>query len=305
MKYIIVCGPTCSGKTSLGIQLARKLGGEIIGADSRQIYKKVNLGTAKPAPDEYSGLKYHLIDFLDLSENFSAFKYGVMARKLIAEINDNGKIPIVVGGTGLYLKAVTDGFFQSPEPDNNLREELELKCREAGLTALYDELALVDPETAGKLSPNDKVRIIRALEIFRQTGIPISIHRRKGASESWGQPLWIGLNTARPTLYGWINSRVDTMIQKGWEEELRGLLPDYEKIMKKRILGYVDMFNHIVLRKFDRRTAIDLVKQHHRNYAKRQLTWFAKVKQIMWFDPAEQSCRDKVYCLCADYLKRA
>lgn len=305
MKYIIVCGPTCSGKTSLGIDLARRLGGEIIGADSRQIYKKVNLGTAKPEPTEYLGLKYHLIDFLDLSENFSAFKYGLMARKLITEINDNGQVPIVVGGTGLYLKAVTEGFFRSPEPDNNLREELEKECRQAGLRALYDELARVDPETAGKLSPNDKARILRALEIYRQTGTPISIHRRKGTNQPWGQPLWIGLNTARPTLYSWINARVDAMIQQGWEKEIRELLPEYEQIMKKRILGYVDMYSYIVLGRFDRRTAIDLVKQHHRNYAKRQLTWFAKVKQIKWFDPAEQSYRDKVYCLCVDYLKRA
>ncbi len=304
MKFIIVCGPTCSGKTSLGIELARKLGGEIIGADSRQIYKKVNLGTAKPTPNEYTGLNYHLIDFLDLSENYSAYKYAMSARKLISEITEKGNVPIVVGGTGLYLKALTEGFFESPEPSESLRRELERKWNEMGGKAMHEELARVDPETAAKLSPNDKARILRALEIFKQTGIPISIHRRQGEAHSWGRPLWVGLNTARPVLYEWINARVDRMIQKGWEKELHALLPEYEMIIKKRILGYVDMYNHIVRKIIDRRTAIELVKQHHRNYAKRQLTWFTKVKQIIWFDPTEQSFRDKVYRLCVDYFKR-
>lgn len=304
MKYLIICGPTCSGKTSLGIWLARQLGGEIIGADSRQIYKNVDIGTAKPKPEEYAGLKYHLIDFLDISESFSAYKYGLIARELIISISKSGKIPIVVGGTGLYLKALTEGFFDSPEPDPKIRDELEKEWTRSGSEALYAKLAEIDPAAAKKISPNDKIRIIRALEVFRQTGIPISIQRQKSPNKYWGAPLWIGLNPPRKILYSWIDLRVEKMIADGWEKELYSLLPKYDIIRSKKILGYMDMFDHILSKKENLADVIPLVKQRHRNYAKRQVTWFSKINQIKWFDPSESEFQDKVFQACVDYFKK-
>jgi tRNA dimethylallyltransferase len=305
MKYIIICGPTCSGKTSLGINLARKYDGEIIGADSRQIYKHIDIGTAKPRPEEYPGLKYHLIDFLELNEDFSAFKYAELAQKLIIDALNRGKVAIVVGGTGLYLKALTEGLFHSPEPDYEYRKELENFIKANGVACLHAQLELVDPEAAARIKTGDRQRIIRALEAYKLTGKPISELQKTGEYNKMGQPLWIGLDIPRDILYHNINRRVDTMITDGWERELLSLDKQIEHLRRKKVVGYEDMIACVYDNKLTLDEAIEKIKQHHRNYAKRQMTWFRGVKEINWFNPLENRFLDKVFGICDEYFKSA
>ncbi len=305
MKYIIICGPTCSGKTTLGIKLAFRYNGELVGADSRQIYKHINIGTAKPTPDEYKKIKYHLIDFLELTEEFSAYEYANLARNMIDAITKRGKVPIVVGGTGLYLKALTEGLFESPKPDYRYREKLEKICEEKGSEFLHKELAEIDPESASKIKPTDKVRLVRALEVYKLTGKPISELQKKGVYKKNDGPLWLALAPPRKTLYENINKRVDEMFVRGFEREVVDLKPYIETLRKKKVLGYSDMIEYLFDKTITRQQAIDKIKQRHRNYAKRQMTWFRKLPDLRWFDPFGKGYLDKVYGICDEYLKKA
>jgi tRNA dimethylallyltransferase len=305
MKYIIICGPTCSGKTGLGIRLARKYNGEIIGADSRQIYRRIDIGTAKPEPHEYTGLKYHLIDFIELNEEFSAYQFCGIARQLIKAVLENGKTPIVVGGTGLYLKALTEGLFEGPKADYQYRTMLENIAHSEGIETLHKRLMEIDPEAANRIKPKDRQRIIRALEIHHLTGKPISFLQKAGKTETWGRPLWIGLNPPRNLLYNNINKRVEQMLYRGWEQELLELEQWIEHLRKRKVVGYNDLIEYIYDKKIGREEAIERVKQHHRNYAKRQVTWFRKVPNIHWFDPTADGFLSKVNEICDEYLKRA
>jgi len=305
MKYIIICGPTCSGKTALGVKLAVRFDGEIIGADSRQIYRYINIGTAKPAPDEYRDIKYHLIDFLELNADFSAYRFADLASDLINDIIEKGKVPIVVGGTGLYLKALTEGLFKSPEPSYRYRKELERICEKQGPVALHKKLAEVDPAAASKINPLDKVRLVRALEVYRLTGKPISELQQKGKYKKTGRPLWLGLAPPRKKLYENIDKRVDKMIVEGFEEEVLDLKPYIEVLRRKKVVGYTDMIEYLFDKEITKQQAIEKVKQHQRNYAKRQMTWFRNVPGVIWFDPLEEDFLDKVYQICDEYLKSA
>jgi len=305
MKYIIICGPTCSGKTDLGICLARHFGGEIIGADSRQIYKHIDIGTAKPRPEEYQGLKYHLIDLIELSEDFSAYRYAQIARELIKSVWETGRTPFVIGGTGLYLKALTEGMFESPRADLTLRNELEKRVLAEGIEILHSELARVDLESASRIKPKDKLRIIRALEVYELTGTAISRLQKEGKTGLWGKPLWIGLELPRNILYDNINRRVDQMFGRGWEQELLHLKQDIPSLRRKKVVGYNDLIEFIYDKKMSRQQAIDTIKQRHRNYAKRQMTWFRKNEHIKWFNPLAPAFLDKVTGICDEYLKRA
>jgi tRNA dimethylallyltransferase len=305
MKYIIVCGPTCSGKTGLGISLARKYRGEIIGADSRQIYKHINIGTAKPRSDEYSGLKYHLIDFIELDDDFSAYRFAELGRETIKSVWERGNTPIVVGGTGLYLKALTEGLFDGPKADPQFRRNLDTIADQEGIENLHKRLSEIDPEAAVRIKPRDRQRIIRALEIHHLTGKPISIHQKEGKTGVWGRPLWIGLNPPRNLLYENINKRVEQMMNSGWEQELLGLEQWVECLRKKKVVGYNDLIAYLYDKTIGRQEAIERVKQHHRNYAKRQMTWFRKVVEINWYNPIAEGFLSKVNEICDEYLKRA
>jgi tRNA dimethylallyltransferase len=305
MKYIIICGPTCSGKSGLGINLARKYDGEIIGADSRQIYKHINIGTAKPKPEEYAGLKHHLIDCIELNEDFSAFRFAELARDLIKAVWEKGRLPIVVGGTGLYLKALTEGLFEGPQADLEYRSRLEMQADIEGIENLHKQLAKVDSQAAARITPKDRQRIIRALEIHHLTGKPISKLQKDGKTGNWGEPLWIGLNPPRNLLYDNINERVEQMLNTGWEQELLDLEPEVGLLRKKKVVGYNDLIEYLFDKKTTRLEAIERVKQHHRNYAKRQMTWFRKVDGVNWFNPLAGGFLSKVYEICDEYLKRA
>ena len=305
MKYIIICGPTCSGKTGLGIDLALRYKGEIISADSRQIYKHTTIGTAKPKPEKCRGVKHHLINFLELDENFSAYKFAEVARKLIKTIINKHKLPLVVGGTGLYLKALTEGLFESPEPDTAYRQELRKKSDRYGPEILHEMLEEVDPEAANRITAQDEIRLIRALETYELTGKPITEMHAEGEHIRFGSPLWVGLMPERKILYNSINKRVDDMIDEGLEQEVLQLEPYLDILRKKKMVGYTDLISYLFDKKLSRDEAIEKVKQHHRNYAKRQITWFKKVKQINWFDPNSENYKNEIDRICDKFLEIA
>jgi len=305
MKYIIICGPTGSGKTELAVELARHYRGEIISADSRQIYKEVNIGTAKPRPEECRGVAYHLIDFLDLARRFSAHQFAVMAADLISEIDAKGKVPFVVGGTGLYLEALTEGLFDSPEPDYAYRRHLEELAGNKGTEYLHKLLAQIDPISAARIKPNDQARLIRSLEVCKLTGQPLSAIRGRRRPAVAAKPLWIGLLPARKKLYEKINARVDKMINEGLEQEVLSLNNRQAELRQRKLVGYTEMIEYLLDKKLSRSEAIEKFKQHHRNYAKRQITWFRKVAEICWFDPEDRKFHSDVNKRCDEYLKKA
>jgi tRNA dimethylallyltransferase len=284
-KVIIIVGPTCSGKTSLSLNLAEKLNTEIISADSRQIYKELNIGTAKPTKIELQSIPHHLIDFLNPTENYSASKFEKDSIEIIKQIHAKNKIPIVVGGSGLYIKALVDGIFDSVDNDENFRNEILLKREEFGNKYLFNELEKVDPESASSLLPQNWKRIIRALEVFHITGEPIWKHQKDYVRDVNFNFLQFGINWERKILYENIEARVDEMIEKGLVDEIKSLLiKGYSRELNAlNTVGYkelIDFFDDNI--SFER--AIELIKRNTRRYAKRQMTWFRKDDGIKWFD---------------------
>ena len=306
MKYIIICGPTCTGKTSLGVQLALRYQGEILNADSRQIYKHTTIGTAKPTIEEMQEVPHHLFDLLELDEDFSAYQYAALALEAMRDIDSRGKLPIIVGGTGLYLKALTEGIFKSPKPDNVYRDELNRIAEAEGSQKLHAMLAEVDSVAAARIKPRDTVRLIRALEIHKQTGQPIGQLQKAGEYITPpGDPLWIGLTFVRKELYQRINKRVDNMIDRGLEQETISLEPFIAFVRKRKMIGYSDLIEYLFDKKITRDEAIARVKQHHRNYAKRQLTWFNRNKKINWFNPGDSDYPESVFRITDKYRENA
>jgi tRNA dimethylallyltransferase len=306
LRAVIVCGPTGSGKSSLAMEICRRYAGSIVSADSRQIYRRLDIGTAKPSAEDRRAIPHHMIDVADVTEEYSAMRYSREAIEAIEQIADSDRIPVMVGGTGLYIEAVTRGMFIGPEKDKKVREDLEKTAEREGLAALYSELLSVDPVTAAAVSPNDKIRIIRALEIYRQTGsIPSRLRETGEHLRAKADFLWIGLLMQRSALYQRIDSRVDEMIGNGLVEEVAGLLDDNlgEPIRNKKIVGYYEIIEALEgYGNIDR--AVELVKQHSRNYAKRQITWFGNRADPVWHDPLEGSFYHKVFGRLDEYLKR-
>jgi tRNA dimethylallyltransferase len=283
---IVIVGPTSSGKTYLSLKLAEKIPSEIISADSRQMYKFLNIGTAKPSVDQLQNVPHHLIDFLDPSENYDVSLFEKDAEKIIDEILYKNKIPIVVGGSGLYVKAIIDGIFNSADKDIEIREELNQIRKERGNKFLHEELKKVDPESASRMLPQNWKRVMRALEVFHTTGEPIWKHHQKQSSQkeknySFKQ---FGLNWNRETLYKNIDRRVDEMIEKGLVEEVESILEKgYDKILNSlNTVGYKEIIQHLEGENSLERS-IELIKRNTRHYAKRQMTWFRKDKRIQWF----------------------
>jgi tRNA dimethylallyltransferase len=286
IPLLIVQGPTSSGKSDLAVALAEKFDGEIVNADSMQIYRGMDIGTAKPSRDLLQRAPHHLIDIIDPDQPFSAADFRKYAGIAIREIHSRGKRVIVAGGTGLYIKALIKGLIDSPEGNPSIREELNEAARIYGREELHRRLALVDPVTAAKLHPNDQVRLVRALEVFRLTGRPISALREThGFQNTDFHALKIGITSDRAELYRKIDIRVDWMIQNGLAEEVRMLLakgftPDLKPM---RSLGYSQICA-CLSGAYSLEEAILLVKRDTRHYAKRQLTWFKKDSEIKWFE---------------------
>ncbi len=283
---IAICGPTASGKSELATRVAKEIGAEIINADSMQIYRLLDIGTAKPAEPDMGGIRHHLIDIAWPDENFSAADFMEAGDLAVSEISSRGRKVIVAGGTGLYIKALLQGLIDSPGGEAGVREKLKLQAMEIGGRAMLERLREIDPESASRIHPNNIARIIRAIEVYELTGVPFSeIRKKHGFADNRYDVLKIGLNLPRHELYARIEERVDVMISAGLENEVRKILnagfsPD-SKALKG--IGYREMTGFLT-GEHSFRNAVELIKRNSRRYAKRQLTWFSADKDIRWFE---------------------
>lgn len=282
---LVIVGPTASGKTSLAIELAKHYNTEIISADSRQFYKELTVGTAKPTNKELKQVKHHFINSHTVSQNLSAGEYAEQAELIIASLFKCNNIAIVAGGSGLYISALCDGFDNLPEIPEHVRTNLNNELNEYGLERLQNELNEKDPTYYLKVDANNPQRIIRALEIIRVSGMPYSTFLTGLKKEKPYKILKIGLHPHRELLYHQIDSRVDKMIADGLEEEAKTVYP-FKQMNALKTVGYKEFFDFFES-KISREEAIRKIKQNTRNYAKRQLTWFNKDKSITWFSHSD------------------
>ena len=284
-NIICIAGPTASGKTALAVELAKELNGEVVSCDSMQVYKRMDIGTAKPSIDEMQGIVHHMIDVAEPDEDFSVSRYCAMAAPMVEDIVSRGKTAIIAGGTGLYMDSLIQGNDFAPFPSTGVREKLEQEAAEKGIQVLYDRLSAIDPEAAGRLHLSDKKRIIRALEVYLETGETITEHNRKTQLlPPRFTPLWLGLDFEnRADLYERIDRRVGLMLEMGLIDEIQGLLAAGipEKCTALQAIGYKE-FVAALRGECTIGEAADLVRQSSRRYAKRQLTWFRRNKSIHW-----------------------
>ena len=285
-KVIVICGPTASGKTKLSIEIAKKINGEIVSADSMQIYKEMDIGTAKPTIEEMQGIKHYLLDFVSPDKRYSVADYKKDAINAIDEIIEKNKVPIVVGGTGLYINSLIYGIeYPEIEIDIKYRNELEEIAKKDGLEKLYEMAIKIDPEAMQKISANDKKRIMRVLEIYKATGKT----KTQQEAESRKKPVEydykvFAINWEREKLYERINLRVDIMMQQGLVQEVKNIVQKYNKFpTAMQGLGYKEVVDYLE-GKCTEQEMIDKIKMETRRYAKRQLTWFRKNKQTIWLD---------------------
>ncbi len=285
-QVIVICGPTASGKTSLGIKLAKKIEGEIVSCDSMQIYKDMTIGTAKPTDEELKEAKHYLVDFVMPNERYSVAEYKKDAEYTIEQIIKSGKKPIIVGGTGLYLNSLVYGIdYPNIETDLNYRQELEDRVNKEGLENLYNEAKKIDSKAMEKISSNDKKRILRILEIYHSTGktkTQLEEDSRKNGPK-YDYKIFV-LNMDREKLYDRINKRVDIMIEDGLIDEVKQLLKKYREFpTAMQGLGYKEVVEYLE-NKLTKVEMIEKIKQETRRYAKRQITWFKSYKNAIWLD---------------------
>ncbi len=284
-KVIVICGPTASGKTSLSISLAKKINGEIVSCDSMQIYKEMDIGSAKPTVEEMQEIKHYLVDFVSPEKRYSVSEYKEDASKAIEEIINKGKTPIIVGGTGLYLNSLIYNIqYNEMEVDLNYRRELEKEAEEYGLEVLYNRAKEIDPEAMEKVSANDKKRITRVLEIYNATGRNKTELEKKSRKEVPYNYLIFGINMERSILYDKINKRVDIMLEQGLIEEVKNLINKYSNMpTAMQGLGYKEV-KEFLDGNISKEEMIEKIKMETRRYAKRQITWFKRIKNIIWLD---------------------
>lgn len=298
VPLVLVIGPTATGKTSIGVELALRLKGEIISGDSMQVYRLLDIGTAKIKPPETKGVPHHLIDIKDPAETFSAAEFQQIARQKIAEISSRGNLPIIVGGTGLYIQSLIDDYEFVPQGDvAEYREELYSLAQERGNLYLHSRLAEIDPRTADKLHINDLKRIVRALEYYHATGRTISEKNSApaGGSRARYNTAMIGLTMDRQRLYQKIEARVDQMIEEGFLEEVKklhdlGYNPDLPSLQG---LGYRQLSAYL-RGEYNLQTAVALIKRDTRHFAKRQLTWFRRDPRINWFQVDKYQNKEEI-----------
>ena len=295
---IVLTGPTAVGKTNLSIRLAKKIGGEIISADSMQIYKKMNIGTAKISPEEMAGVPHYLVDELDPGEEFNVVAFQQMAKKAMKQIYENGHIPIVVGGTGFYIQALLyDVDFSEHETEEKYRQEMVALEQEKGREYLYEMLKQADPEYAAIVHSNNVKRVIRALEYYHETGRKLSEHNaQQRENSSPYQFVYLVLNDEREILYDRIDRRVDQMMEAGLLQEVEALVKEgYERtFVSMQGLGYKEFFDY-----FDGKCTleetVDIIKRDTRRFAKRQLTWFRREKEVCWMNKQDYPDGDALF----------
>lgn len=287
---IVLTGPTAAGKTELSIALAKKLNGAIISADSMQVYKYMNIGSAKIRPEEMQGIRHYLVDVLDPREEFHVARFQQMAKEALEEIYRNGQLPIVVGGTGFYIQALLkDIDFDESSGELPCRKELEETARREGGAVLYERLRQVDPESAEAIHPNNLKRVIRALEFYQETGQPISLHNKEQKEK---QPpytyAYFVLNDDRARLYERIDRRVDRMVEQGLVKEVRWLKEHgYDRsLVSMQGLGYKELFPYLD-GTCSLEEAVEIIKRDTRHFAKRQITWFKREPDVIWLNQQE------------------
>ena len=282
-SILCLAGPTASGKTALAVELAKELDGEVVSCDSMQVYRRMDIGTAKPSREEMQGIPHHMIDVAEPDEDFSVSRYCAMAAPIVDDIVARGKTAIIAGGTGLYMDSLIRGNDFAPFPSTGVRERLEAEADEVGLPAMLTRLREIDPDTADRVS--DRKRILRALEVYLETGETITAHNRKTRLITPKYtPLWLGLDFVdRGELYRRIDKRVDIMLEMGLMEEIRSLLDSGipEKCTAMQAIGYKEFVNALEGRE-PLSQAVEEVKKASRHYAKRQLTWFRRNPAVRW-----------------------
>ena len=306
-RIAVICGPTASGKTALSVALARRLGGEVVSADSMQIYREMDIGTAKPTWEERQGVPHHMLDVARPGEQYSVSRYVQEASACVEGILRRGKLPIVCGGTGLYIDGLLRGTdFQPGGAESGLRQALEAEWDALGPQAMMEALRRVDPESALRLHPNDKRRILRALEVYRSTGETITRHNaRTRATPPRFQAAIIGL-TAQPRqlLYQRIDRRVEQMVERGLEEEVRQLMErDLLKGTAAQAIGYQEMAEHL-RGECTLAEAVETIQRKSRNYAKRQLTWFRRDERVHWIALSREEDAPRVLQDSTEYLQK-
>lgn len=298
-KILVLCGPTAVGKSKVALDLAQRHNGEIVSADSQQVYRELDIGTAKPTPAERAAVPHHCIDVANPDEHFDVARHVTRADTAIGDIAKRGKTPIVVGGTGMYIRILLYGLCEAPGQDKVLREKLARRLEEEGLEKLYAELRKTDPEAARKIHPNDKTRILRALEVFELTGYPLSRFQQQ---HRFQKPRYaakqIGFNVERKLLHRNIDTRVDWMIANGWVEEVRELLKFYSsECQSLQSIGYKQIVAHLKGGPGLAETAAE-IKKETRALARRQLTWFRADKNIVWQTPQDKIDIEDFLCHC-------
>ncbi len=297
---LCILGPTAVGKTELALRIAQRIEGEIVSVDSRQIYCEMDIGTAKPSAEQLKLVPHHVINCIMPDEYFSAADYQRVADIAIKEIREKGKVPMLVGGSGMYFRAVVDGLFQGPEADRSIRQRLRQQAEEIGISYLYDRLKDLDPKSAEKIHPNDLIRIIRAIEVYEKSGKRISeLQQQWESKKPRYEFIAFGLDRPRNQLYERINARVDQMIKDGLLDEARKLLKYDRNMISMNCFGYKELFDHLE-GKISLDEAIELIKQNTRRFAKRQLTWFRKDKRIVWINLSENPFPDDL--IIKEYL---
>lgn len=284
-RVLVLVGPTASGKTGVARAIAGRRDADIVSADSRQIYRFLTIGTAKPSAADLSAVPYHFIDIVDPDVPYSAGEFGRAGRAAIDGILSRGRLPLVVGGSGLYIRSLIDGLFEGPGAEADVRAALERELTEKGVGALLEELRRVDPDIAARISPTNPRRILRALEVYRQTGTPLSVHQRDTKVETEFDPFFVGLRWEREELYRRIERRCEAMLEGGLLEETKSLGErGYGSTLNAlQTVGYAEAFRHLG-GDITYDEMVRLFKQNSRRYAKRQMTWFNADDRIHWVD---------------------
>lgn len=303
-KIIIIAGPTAVGKTALSVSLAKRINGEIISADSMQIYKQMDIGTAKVTASESSGITHHMIDIVSPQDDFTVADYANLAREKIEDILSKGKVPIIVGGTGLYINSIVfEMDFNNSAPDTGIRNQYNTILLEQGSEYLYSILAKKNPEAANSIHPNNTKRVIRALEILDSKDDFSNFENAQSKYSKYDSKIYI-LSLERSILYNRINSRVDTMINNGLVDEVKDLLSKglNNQHQSMKAIGYRQIISYLT-NDLSLDDAVDLIKRDSRRYAKRQFTWFKKYKDAKWLDVGSQDIEKLTELILNDYNK--